>query len=85
MLSAVFHILKVAFFEGLFVMKRSAKSRPESKTMFAVRAQRSLVMAIQSVKPTKEVQLRVHTLTAKARKAKEANFLEKYRCTNLTA
>lgn len=44
-----------------------------------------LIAKVASIKPTEEVQARVRLLACKARKAKEANFLDKYRCANLAA
>ena len=47
-------------------------------------AKRRLVVSVEAVKPTPEVQHRLSDLATKARKAKEARFLDKYR-THLAA
>lgn len=43
------------------------------------RATKRLILSVESLKVTPEVQLRVSELALRAKKAKEAGFLDKYR------
>ena len=60
-------------------LKRTPKAASPSQSLLATKARKRLVLAVAAVKTTPELELKASRLADKARKAKHADFLEKYR------